>query len=67
MRDNREVASMTPDRRRDAIVRILAAGVLRLHTRAALTVTTTSPENPVKSAPNCLELGGDSRLTVHGS
>jgi hypothetical protein len=61
---------MSPDDRRVAIARLLAAGVLRLHTRAALTgvpsaaINTESLQNP---GANCLELGGDSRLTVDRS
>jgi len=34
--------SMTPDQRRAAIARILAAGIHRLHTRAALSLASES-------------------------
>jgi hypothetical protein len=47
------------------IARILAAGILRLHRRAALPVE-GGPEKREDSAPNCLEVPDKSRLSGHG-
>jgi hypothetical protein len=65
---NEEVIPMSPEERRIAIAGILAAGVLRLHARAALGAalnTGSGAEIPEDFSRNGLELGGDSRLSVH--
>lgn len=61
--------SMTPDERRAAIAKILEAGILRLHTRAALPLASAAPsdtentENPghrfVERETFCLERSGN--------
>jgi hypothetical protein len=58
----------TPDQRRQAVARIMAAGILRLRARAALPAVAAElpaprilPENPA----NPLELSGEAPLTVH--
>jgi hypothetical protein len=59
---------LAPDQRRREIATILAAGILRLHNRAALLTFAserTSPEKPENSAPNCLEVPDEARLSVH--
>jgi hypothetical protein len=60
--------SMTPDERRAAIAKILAAGILRLHTRAALPYARASSseaknnENP--GSPR-FEVPDETVLSVH--
>ncbi len=53
--------SMTPEHRLAEIAQILAAGVLRLHQRAALPASDIPPD----SAPNRLADGGETRLHGH--
>lgn len=68
MRPFDDSLSMTPDERRAAIARILAAGVLRLHTRAALTPTSTScpdAENTENPGSQRLEVPDETVLSVH--
>ena len=62
-----EFNHLGPDDRRREIARILAAGVLRLHSRAALAVApdATTQKNPEDSGQNCLEVPADPRLSVH--
>lgn len=59
--------SMTPDERRAAIARILAVGILRLHTRAALSpASESSPatEKTVDSGASRLEVPDETVLSV---
>ena len=56
-------ALLTDDERRRALARILAAGLRRLQYRAVPSTIQNSPE----SAPNCLELPAEMRLSVHTS
>ena len=68
MRPFDDSLSMTPEERRSAVASILAAGILRLHTRAALTpATASSPadENPAKSTSPRLEVSDETVLSVH--
>jgi hypothetical protein len=61
---------MTADQRLREVAAILAAGVLRLHSRAALSINPgqdRKPENSPKSAPDCLEVSGQTVLSVHRS
>ena len=59
---------LTPDQRLRDLAAILARGVLRLHSRAALTINPgqhADPEKPQNLGENCLELPPETRLTVH--
>ena len=53
--DPTDPAYMTPEERVRELAAILAAGVLRLHRRAAIPVLPDS-QIPPDSAPNCLDL-----------
>jgi hypothetical protein len=60
--------SMTPDERRAAIAKILAAGILRLHTRAALPLASASSpdaENTENPGSPRLEVPDETVLSVH--
>jgi hypothetical protein len=60
--------SMTPDERRAAIARILAAGILRLHTRAALpsaSAPSSDAENTENPGSPRLEVPDETVLSVH--
>jgi hypothetical protein len=59
---------MTDDERLREVARILAAGVLRLHARAALPPAPAQlPGTQIllESSPNCLEVPSETRLSVH--
>jgi hypothetical protein len=56
-----KVDGVTPERRCAEVAEILARAIVRLRIRAAL----PSPENPLDSAPNCLEVSRETRLSVH--
>ncbi len=59
---------LTPDERRSELARIFAAGVLRLHARAALDGDIPFPEISPDSAAERLEVPGETVLSViHGS
>jgi hypothetical protein len=60
-----DAGALTAEQRRLEIARILAAGVLRMRDHACLQAVGPSPRNPPESERNCLELGGDPRLSVH--
>lgn len=61
-------SSLTPDERRSELARIFASGILRLHARAALSGDTPFPEISPESAAECLEVHGETVLSViHGS
>jgi hypothetical protein len=61
-----EESDLTPAERVREVARVLAAGILRLRGRAMLDDTPQpSPSgNPPKSAQNCLEVAGKTRLSV---
>jgi hypothetical protein len=63
-RGSEEVTTLTADQRRREVAGILAAGILRLRSRAALLVQ-TALEKPENSAPNCLEVPDETRLSGH--
>jgi hypothetical protein len=65
MRRN-EPDPMTAEERLHAIATILAAGVLRLRALAALPDRTvlSAPKILTESGPNCLEVPGETRLSV---
>jgi hypothetical protein len=59
---------LTPLQRRCELAALLARGLLRLHERRVLAVAPTGPpaaENPPESVANCLELSGETVLSVH--
>ena len=61
-------SSLTPDERLTEVASILAAGILRLHTRAALpedVAEHSAPENPADSGSPGLEVPGETVLSVH--
>jgi hypothetical protein len=60
--------SLTPDERLRELAALLARGLLRLHERRLLPGAdgpTSPPEKPPESVSNCLELPGETRLSVH--
>lgn len=59
---------LTPDERRSELARIFAAGIVRLHARAALPGGTPFPEISPDSAAKRLEVPAETVLSViHGS
>ena len=59
---------LTPDERLAEVAGILAAGILRLHTRMALSADAarlSARENPAKSAAPGLEVPDETVLSVH--
>jgi hypothetical protein len=67
-RGGKDIGVMTPDQRRGEVARVLAAGVLRLHQRAALAGAPGKlPDSgkPTESSPNCLEVSRGTVLSVH--
>jgi hypothetical protein len=59
---------LTPDERLAEVASILAAGVLRLHARAALpddAGSQSAPENLTESVSSCLEVSDETVLSVH--
>ncbi len=68
MRPFDDPSSLTPDQRRAAVANILAAGILRLQTMAALSDETSGlpgPEKPENSATPSLEVPDETVLSVH--
>ena len=65
MRSFADPASMTPDERLSEVASIFAAGILRLHARAALSCDNPTPEKSQNSAPPGLELSGETVLSVN--
>ncbi len=68
MRPIDDPSSLTPDQRRTAVANILAAGILRLHTRAALSDEATDlsgAKKPEDSATPSLEVSSQTVLSVH--
>ena len=68
MRPFDDSLSMTPDERRFAIAQILAAGILRLHTRAALpsaSASSSDAENSENHGSPRLEVPDETVLSVH--
>ena len=58
-------SSLTPEERFSEVACIFAAGILRLHARAALSCDNPPPEKSQNSAPRGLELSGETVLSVH--
>jgi hypothetical protein len=67
MRSFGDPSSLTPDERFSEVARILAAGILRLHARAALSGSNPGPEKSPDSAPAGLEVSEETVLSVHCS
>ena len=68
MRPIEDPSSLTPDERFAEMAGILAAGILRLHTRAALpedVAEQSAPENPVETGSPGLEVPNETVLSVH--
>lgn len=68
MRPHDDPAAMTADERLREVARILAAGILRLRSRAALPddpAQHSGPKNPLDSGPGCLELPDETVLSVY--
>ncbi|MFN4260886.1 MAG: hypothetical protein ACK4RK_16445 [Gemmataceae bacterium] len=61
-------SDLTPQDRFREIAVLLATGMLRLRDRAALAADPdeySAPENPEKTGDSCLELPGETVLSVH--
>ena len=65
MRPIDDPSLLTPDERFSEVAGILAAGVLRLHARAALSGDDPGPEKPPNSGPAGLEVSEKTVLSVH--
>ena len=68
MRPIDDPSSLTPHERLAEVAGILAAGILRLHARLALSPEAdklSSQKNPVKSATPSLEVPDETVLSVH--
>ncbi len=68
MRSIDDPALLPPDQRLSEVAGILAVGVLRLHIRAAIpdgAEQLPAAENPAKSDSPCLEVPGETVLSIH--
>jgi hypothetical protein len=68
MRPHDDPAAMTADERLHEVAAILAAGILRLRSRAALPTDPgqdSGPKNLQESGQDCLEVCGETVLSVH--
>ena len=68
MRPFDDPSSLTPDQRRAAVANILAAGILRLHARDALSDESAdqpAPKKLSKPGSSCLEVPDETVLSVH--
>jgi hypothetical protein len=68
MRPHDDPAAMTAEERLREVASILAAGVLRLRSRAALPADLgqhSGPKNLPESGQDCLEVPGKTVLSVH--
>lgn len=65
MRSIDDPALLTPDQRRTEVASILAAGILRLHTRAALPADDPALGIAAESSRPGLEVPGETVLSVH--
>jgi hypothetical protein len=57
-------ASLTPEQRFSELAGILAAGLLRLAPTSS-SLPTSATQKLQESAANCLDVSGDSSVTVH--
>ena len=65
MRSVDDPSVLTPDERFSEVASILAAGVLRLHARAALSVSNAGREKSLDSGPAGLDVPEKTVLSVH--
>ena len=65
MRPHDDPAAMTAHERLREVATIFAAGILRLHSRAALPSEHPDPVNPSESAQDCLAVSAKTVLSVH--
>ena len=67
MRPAVDPTHLTPEDRFREVAAVLARGLLRLHARpaAACPAEHLGPENSPDSSPNCLEVPGETVLSVH--
>ena len=65
MRPIDDPSSLTPDERFSEVAAILAAGVLRLHARAALSGDNPARRKSPNSGPAGLEVSEETVLSVH--
>ena len=68
MRPFDDPSTLTPDQRRAAVANILAAGILRLHARDALSDEPADqpfPKKFAKPGSSCLEVPDETVLSVH--
>ena len=65
VREPTDPASMTPEERLVEVAAILAAGVLRLRSRAAVSAPVGLPESSQESGRNCLDDCRETRLSGH--
>jgi hypothetical protein len=65
MRPHDDPAAMSAHERLHEVATILAAGILRLRSRAALPSEHPGPNNPSESAEDCLEVSAKTVLSVH--
>jgi len=68
MRPHDDPAAMTADGRLREVATILAAGILRLHSRAALPINPGQdfdPKELPESGQDCLEVPAETVLSVH--
>jgi hypothetical protein len=65
MRSFNDPSSLTPDERFSEVASILAAGVLRLHARAALSHNNAGREKSLDSGPAGLDVPEKTVLSVH--
>ncbi|GIW90165.1 MAG: hypothetical protein KatS3mg109_0597 [Pirellulaceae bacterium] len=67
MRPETDPSHMAADERLHEVAGILAAGVLRLHSRMALPAHAqdSGPEKPPEPGKDCLEVPGKTVLSVH--
>lgn len=57
--------SLAPNERLSAVASILAAGILRLQSRATLPTCMAESKNPPDSDPACLDVSSKTVLSVH--
>ncbi len=67
MQSTDDLSSLAPDARRAEVASILAAGILRLHARVAISGDVPPPEISPDSTTACLEVPAKTVLSViHG-
>lgn len=65
MRRIGDLSTLTPVERLSEVASILATGVQRLRARTALKGDLPASECPPDSGPTCLEVSGETVLSVH--